>query len=177
MFLPILTGVMGEIEIPDLQGFILDVQSVQGDVRRANTDTFEFMTIYAQLGFSPPPPPAARTRVRLREAGTSAVELEILDPDQEVQYRVDRGVWSPFRRGPAVRIPKPVLPGRYELQVRARIIGDYRSLDPEPASLAFDVDPPERVVATGCGTAPGHGLPLAVLALMCLALLVRRSSP
>jgi hypothetical protein len=141
MFLPMLTETMGEIAIPDLQGFILDVQSVQGDVRRQGTDYYEFMSIYAGLDFAPPPPPAD-TRVLLGPVTPDGFQLELQDADLEIQYRLDNGYWSPFRRGPVVEVFRRLLPGRHELEIRAREIGRYRTLDPTPLCLAFEIDAP-----------------------------------
>ncbi len=139
MFLPMLTDTMGEIAIPDLQGFILDVKSVQGDVSRPGTDYYEFMSIYAGLDFSPPPTPPTNTRVLLGPVTPDGFHLELQDPGVEIQYRLDNGYWSPFRRGPVVEVFRRLLPGRHELEVRAREIGRYRTLDPTPVCLAFEI--------------------------------------
>jgi hypothetical protein len=145
MFLPMLTDTMGEIAIPDLQGFILDVISVQGDVQRQGTDYYEFMSIYAGLDFAPPPtppppPPAAETRARVGRVTPELFELELQDADTEIQYRVDNGAWSPFRRGPVIEVYRRLLPGRHELELRARKIGKYRTLDPTPLCLTFETE-------------------------------------
>ena len=50
--LPQLLGSLDGIAIPDLQGFVLVVKSLQGDVPRAGTDYYEFMSIYADLDFA-----------------------------------------------------------------------------------------------------------------------------
>jgi hypothetical protein len=140
MFLPMLTGVMGEIAIPDLQGFILEVISVQGDVQRQGTNYYEFMSIYAGLDFAPPLPRSAETRALLGRVTPEFFELELQDADAEIQYRVDNGAWSPFRRGPIIRVYRRLLPGRHELELRARNAGRYRTLDPTPLCLTFETE-------------------------------------
>jgi len=145
MFLPMLTDTMGEIAIPDLQGFILEVKSVQGDVQRQGTDYYEFMSIYAGLDFvppetPPPPPPAAETRALLGRVTPEYFELELEDAATEIQYRLDNGAWSPFRRGPVIQVHRRLLPGRHELELRARTIGEYRTLDPTPLCLTFETE-------------------------------------
>ena len=96
MFLPILTDTMGEIAIPDLQGFVLDIKSVEGNLERGNTGYHEFMGIYADLGFEPPPPPVT-TRARIGEVRPEGIELDVLDSRTEVQYRVDP--WFKYASG------------------------------------------------------------------------------
>jgi hypothetical protein len=140
MFLPMLTGVMGEIAIPDLQGFILEVISVQGDVQRQGTPYYEFMSIYAGLDFAPPLPRSAETRALLGRVTPEYFELELQDAETEIQYRVDNGAWSPFLRGPVIQVPRRLLPGRHELELRARTIGNYRTLDPTPLCLTFETE-------------------------------------
>ena len=63
--------------------------------------------------------------------------------DLEYQARVDRGAWGPFSRGPRIFIENSRLKlvGRHHVEVRARSLSDYRSLDPTPAKLSFVVDP------------------------------------
>lgn len=64
----------------------------------------------------------------------------------EYQVRVDGGLWSVPRRPLAegvLWVPQPRLrlPGLHQVEVRARKIGDYRSLDMEPVVLDVRVDP------------------------------------
>lgn len=64
----------------------------------------------------------------------------------EYQLRVDQGLWQIWR--PAredgtlyVEDKRLLMPGRHKIEVRARTIGDYQSLDPTPVELAAVVDP------------------------------------
>ena len=71
----------------------------------------------------------------------------------EYQVRVDRGLWRTPRPAQAdgslwVEDAKLKLPGRHEVEVRARYQGDYQSLDVTPETLSVLVDPvPPRITA------------------------------
>jgi hypothetical protein len=137
MFLPMLTGSLGEIAIPDLQGFILDVKSVEGNLERGSSGYHEFMSIYADLSFEAPPAPVA-TRVEIASNDSAGIKLRLSDPATEIQFRIDGGMWSPFKSGPLVEVTRRLLPGEHNMEVRARRIGEYRSLDPDPQVLFFE---------------------------------------
>lgn len=64
----------------------------------------------------------------------------------EYQVRVDRGLWRVPQAADAqgvltVTDAKLRLPGKHEVEVRARYKGDYQSLDATPATLTAVVDP------------------------------------
>jgi hypothetical protein len=63
--------------------------------------------------------------------------------DLEYQVRLDRGPWSSFAPGPRLFLESPrlLVIGDHEVEVRARVRGEPRTLDPEPARIAFFVDP------------------------------------
>lgn len=134
--LPQLLGTLEGLAIPDLQGFALDIKSVQGDIPRANTSYYEFMSIYADLGFAAPPPTPVETRLSLVEREGGWVLIGLAD-GLEAQYRLDGRLWTPFKRGSEIAVDGLIQAGPHALQVRARRVGDYRSLDPEPQWLAF----------------------------------------
>jgi hypothetical protein len=202
--LPQLLGSLEEIAIPPLQGFVLDIKAVQGDMPRAGGSYHDFMSIYADLDFEQPPPvPPVETAVRLERRATGWA-LVGLPADQELQLRVDGGLWRPFRRGPAVALPADLLPGAHRIEVRARRRGAYRSLDPSPQSLELvlqrpagptpAVAPPAPVTAehgaavqptersapdgadqrVGCASAAAGGRCCGLLLVLGLALLIRR---
>jgi hypothetical protein len=169
--LPQLTGALDEIAIPDLQGFVLQVLSLQGDVKRANSNYYDFLSIYANLAFSPPPPVPARP-VELLWWKNGLARFRVA-PGEEVQVRLDRGFWSPFKPGPVAEFQVPDI-GRHRLQARARLSGDYRTLDtvgrswvidgararivspmarPEPAE-----NPPPALHKEGAGTGCAHAV-------------------
>ncbi|MBM65792.1 MAG: hypothetical protein CMH55_06130 [Myxococcales bacterium] len=68
----------------------------------------------------------------------------------EFTWRVDGGLWQvfqPFESGERVRLSSALfsLPGPHRLELRARVAGARRSLDPEAAILEFDVEPSESL--------------------------------
>ena len=76
MALPMLTDALAPIEIPPIEGFLLNIVAIQGDMPRAGTDYYEFMAIYANLEMAPPPPPRARsTRARILQVKVPKLEL------------------------------------------------------------------------------------------------------
>jgi hypothetical protein len=76
MALPMLTDALEPIEIPPIEGFLLNIVAIQGDMPRAGTDYYEFMAIYANLDMAPPPPPRARsTRARILQLEVPPVEM------------------------------------------------------------------------------------------------------
>ena len=64
----------------------------------------------------------------------------------EHQYRVDGSLWSPFLPGDVltVRRPELLVQGHHQIDVRARVAGEYRSLDATPVELEvlIDSEPP-----------------------------------
>jgi hypothetical protein len=162
--LPQLLGSLEAIAIPDLQGFALDIKAVQGDVPRAGTAYYDFMSIYADLGFAPPPPIETHAWLERRGAGWWLINP---DPDQEIQYRIDGRLWSPFLRGAQIELRGRIDPGAHLLEVRARAQGEYRSLDPSPLQITFEqpkplIDAEQSLVARPSGLAGGQArkLPL-----------------
>jgi MYXO-CTERM domain-containing protein len=158
-----LTDALAPIEIPPIEGFVLNIVAIQGDMPRAGTDYYEFMAIYANLEMAPPPPPRTRsTRARILQVKAPSLELmsitraggpvypEVIfeaDTDSgepaEYSWRLDKGLWRPFSPGPKLLVRSPVLAliGTHTLEVRARTPGDYRSLDPTPEVINFEVKP------------------------------------
>jgi uncharacterized protein (TIGR03382 family) len=165
MALPMLTDALAPIEIPPIEGFLLNIVAIQGDMPRAGTDYYEFMAIYANLEMAPPPPPETRsTRARILRLKVPTLELmsisrpggpmypEIIlevgsyeDRPAEYSWRLDKGLWRPFSPGPQLVVRDPVLAliGTHTLEVRARTPGDYRSLDPTPEKITFEIKPPQ----------------------------------
>ena len=73
------------------------------------------------------------------------------DAAMEFQWRVDDFGWSLFTpaRQMVVRSPAFLLQGRHHIQVRARRMDDYRTLDPTPAEVEVIIDsvPPRLELA------------------------------
>ncbi len=168
MFLPMLTGSLGAIEIPPVEGFVLTIEAVQGDLPRPGTDTFEYMGLYANLDLAANPLPApratranlvaVRTPVRSRMSifapgGPQYPEVVVAvgadaGPAAEYSWRLDGGAWSLFQSGPELTIhdPRLALSGDHRLEIRSRTQGDYRTLDPQPAELTVTIAPEDDPV-------------------------------
>jgi hypothetical protein len=159
-------GDLGAIDLPDLQGFQLVLDD--GSITSVDNDTL--LAIYANLAYSAPSPkggqfsvatmadiverhvPPAGSRIgtmeEYRERGpavTLALSGEAPDDSSaplEWQYRVNGGFWSLFTDSPVVFLRRPdfLLQGRHRIEVRGRVKGSPRTLDPEPATLEFLVD-------------------------------------
>ncbi|MDF1565177.1 MAG: hypothetical protein P1V51_19225 [Deltaproteobacteria bacterium] len=165
---PMLADALGPIALPDLQGFGLDVKKIGGMVARpSEPGHFEHMGILADLLFNPATPapfvvetgvtvldvrtpleeamrpvvgvPLPRPEVRLALSGHDARKGS---PGLEWQYRIDGGFWSPFStaRQITVRARQLLLPGRHRIEVRARALDDYHTLDPTPAAAEVIID-------------------------------------
>jgi MYXO-CTERM domain-containing protein len=158
-----LTGSLGVIELPELSGFVLDLVAVQPELPRADSPYFDYLGLYANLGLAAAPLPAPRaTQARvLRVATPVRSRMSVFAPGEpempqvevavgaegvrpaEFSWRLDGGAWSIFRPGPrlTVRSPLLLLEGEHRLEVRARTVGDYRSLDPQPVELPVLIAP------------------------------------
>ncbi len=128
--LPQLLDSLQGISLPDMQGFHMNVKALQGDMPKASTPYYEFMSIYADLDFIPPEATlAAKTLAEVTQLENGFV-ITNKNPGTEIQYRMDKGMWSTFKRGDKIRVKLPCGLYPQRLQIRARKIGDYRTLDP-----------------------------------------------
>ncbi len=163
MALPMLTGAMAPIEIPPIEGFALDIKGIKGVMPRAGTDYYEYLGLYANLSMaSNPPTPGRDTRARIAEVDVPRIDqMSIYRPGgplypevsirvstasgepAEYSFSLDGGFWSPFGRGPVLRLrdPRLLLAGEHLIDVRARTPGNYRSLDATPVRLSVDIQP------------------------------------
>ena len=193
--LPVLTGALPEIDVPEILGFRLEGLRLS----KVTTSEDDFLAIFATLGASQtlarlsqlspgvarvhqrmiaaaPPVPAravARGKARLVSVTTPKPELiraalrgeggamprVVIDvPARDEQGRelewtwnLGGGVWRPFRPGPQLVIEERAfaLQGRYGVQLRARVAGDYRtlSLEPEVVPVVIDSVAPRILVA------------------------------
>ncbi len=169
-----LTGVLPTVPLPtgsELGGFGLDVLGVRGV---ENNGTYPNIAVYADLSFDPSLVPnlslAAETSAVLSElsmprledmavgrgAARPRVVLEVASAvpagqRAEIQYRVDGSLWTPFipldPEQPQLVLSRPELSvqGRHRIEVRSRVAGQYRTLDPTPAvvDVLIDPQPPE----------------------------------
>lgn len=78
-------------------------------------------------------------RVTLQLGGTLPVGYA---GELEYSYSVDDGLWSPFTTATQVVVQHPalLLQGRHTVDVRSRVKGNYRTLDPLPERLELVVD-------------------------------------
>ncbi|MBI4510798.1 MAG: hypothetical protein HY698_14285, partial [Deltaproteobacteria bacterium] len=60
----------------------------------------------------------------------------------EWQWRLNGGIWRPFSTDahPVLQDPAFAIQGRYEIEVRARAVGDFRSFDTTPTKLQVVID-------------------------------------
>ena len=84
------------------------------------------------------------------EPGTALVEVHapgFSDGQIEYQYRWGFGAWRGFQPGGSGLVESPylLLPGPRSLEIRARAIGDYRSLDMSPVILNLTIEPTAAV--------------------------------
>jgi hypothetical protein len=166
--LPSASGIVPPFALPtaaELGGFELNVLGIRGVPGPGST--FPNIAVYADLGFDPSQAPnlslAAETIAEVRslevpEAAAFAVtnpggpvlpvvELALsgLSPEGQAlehQLRIDGGPWSPFVRAEALRLARPewLAQGHHTIDVRARAVGAYRTLDPSPVSLEVIID-------------------------------------
>ncbi len=177
--LPMLTESLGVIDLPEIEGFLLEILAVRGELPKLDgTAGFEHLALYADLSLaSAPPPPARETRARVAALRTPPasllsihapggpaypeVELEVgadRGSPAEYSWRLDGGGWSVFQPGPRLVVKSPVLAlrGEHRIEVRARTQGAYRTLDASPAVVVVDIDPlPDLPVAESRPPAPG----------------------
>lgn len=164
--LPQITGALPSIPLPGpegLGGFDLQVLGVRG-VQSTTSTSYPNLAIYADLDFVPGLAGnlqvAAQTSARVADiqmpglaemtakggALATTITIEVGHdgtPALEHQVRIDGGLWSPFSEGsPLVLSRKSFsVPGAHQIEIRARVIGDYRSLDATPVVLTVVVDP------------------------------------
>jgi len=167
-----LTGALSPIEMPELiAGLTLRVDGIHGEAEGIDPETgqttYTALGLYADLEFAggPPPPPAETSArvigLRLPGAGADGIwpelELEVPGDDIEWQASVDGRLWTYFTPSAqaVLRQANLALDGTHEIRVRARRIGEPRSLDPTPAVLRVVVDrtPPELDVRVVDGEA------------------------
>ena len=169
--LPSLTDALGAFPLPgpaELGGFELDVLGVRGV--EVDAGVFSALAVYADLGFNPSLASLSGAAETGAEAGLSWLAPEAYAVSApggprvpeltlslfgrapggqplEHQFRIDGGLWSPFfsARSITVRRPELAAQGRHTIEVRARVPGAYRTLDPTPVRLEVVVDaaPPE----------------------------------
>jgi len=111
------------------------------------------------------PPEIVRVVDTVAEASWSEPGMALLevhapgfsDDQIEYQYRWGFGAWRGFQPGGTSLVESPYLflPGPRSIEVRARAIGDYRSLDMSPVVLSLAIEPTAPL--DFIGTSPADG--------------------
>jgi len=158
------------IEIPELSGFVLEVpDGGLAHVSDAGEDflTMYALLDFAPDGGGGSPGPSVETAVEILESSVPPVDEAIGTAAQyarcekptflarftasggesdgrpyEYRYRVDGSWWSDWSRNQTARISRRafVFQGRHDLEVQARVSGDWRSEDQTPAVVELLVD-------------------------------------
>jgi len=158
---------LSAIEIPEIQGLVLDLEGIRGEVPYdagkapewcgATDGCMQFLDVYARIGIAPPktvttfaPVTAAKVATVeipspefLSKGARSLVRIDVSanDAGMEYQYSVDGSAWSLFRPGPVITIDSPfmAISGKHAITVRSRIVGRSATLDMTGVMLEVDV--------------------------------------
>jgi hypothetical protein len=182
--LPFALQSLEPFEIPSFSGFAITPRGIQGE---GPPGGLTHAVIYADLKLvpvtQPPMRAVASTSLRILQVrpGEVLVAFSGVSPTGdplEWSWRLDEGLWSPYTPADRVRIndPRLWLLGEHRLEVRARAQGHPATLDPSPATTAFQIEPapaaPGGQVPRGCELTGGGGLSAALA--LCLWLAWRR---
>lgn len=167
------TGVLPTVPLPtaaDLAGFEMNVLGVRG-VEQGGS--YPNLAVYADLGFDASQVPnlsvaaetvASVSEVRLPPLEAMAAKNGAARPEVvldlagfapagetlEHQVRVDGSMWSRFTTRDRLVLSRPSfsVQGHHRIEVRSRVKGRYRTLDPSPVVLDVLIDPePPRLRA------------------------------
>lgn len=160
---PLLGGAgLSGFEIPDLQGFILKIKSIAGEVPYESINNpscndfnesapacyYKFLNIYADLDLVAPqsPPPAPVPEITLQKVMPGYILFTNKNPEYEYSFRVNRGLWSLFVSGSEIVFPagETAFEGRYPIEIRYRKRGsDVTNMYKSPLIVIADFTPPE----------------------------------
>ncbi len=147
------------------------------------------------------PSPAAMRAALMRATAPSApmgtraevlpeVVIEVADRDRdgrklEWTWNLNGGMWRPFTDANplVIRTPALAFEGEHTVELKARVAGDYRTLDLDPEVISFTIDLPDDAPqagdpdasepsAGGCASGTDYG-PLSWLLVLGLIALVR----
>lgn len=162
VLLSVAAGTLGQlapVALPEIMGLKLSLVALEP------TDNLSFLGLFANLE-SAAGPVQAVTMAEVSEVlapPTSAFRVEAgLDPllqprvvlrvsgrgargddaDLEYSVRLDGGLWSLYQPGPRLEVsdPKLWIQGHHRVEVRARVVGQPRTTDPQPVVLDALVD-------------------------------------
>ncbi len=161
------SGLAEPIELPDIMGFQLDLQDGAVTGIEDNTMLAIFAGLRAapapeemvmvrlpvdtavevlEVGIPPTEAFAIRDadswRAPFVRLGLDAWQPGLDDAPMEFSWKVDNGSWTAFSpaREVTVRHPMFALQAKHTIQVRARRVDDYRTLDPSPAAVEVVID-------------------------------------
>lgn len=161
-----LSGLSEPIQVPDIIGYQIDLQ----DNSVTGIEENSMIGLFANLERAPADGEgfraAVQTTAEVLEVHTPATDRFIIDgddtwkrpyvrlavdaftgqdddaPQMEFSWKVDGHSWSLFTpaRQMTIRSPAFLIQGKHEIQVRARRVDDYHTLDPTPARVEVIVD-------------------------------------
>jgi MYXO-CTERM domain-containing protein len=102
---------------------------------------------------------------RLPQVHLDLANADALGRPLEWTWSIGGGLWRPFVRGGQVTLTDPAfaIQGKYDLLVRARVVGDYRTLDRTATVLPLVIDSaPPRILGDELASDDGHLLVRAV---------------
>ena len=159
------TGLLSPIALPDLLGFSLDLQeraitsiedggllAIFARLRTTEEEQANLSVVDTRLEavvfeetlttemFRATGPDTYKGIQMLVTA--EAFDSRVEDSEYEYSWRIDGMTWSAFQPQSTFLITHPILllQGHHELEVRARRVDDYRTLDPTPAIHEFSID-------------------------------------
>ena len=133
-------GIFANLERVDAQGMPMGM-AAEGAV---DTEV-EVLDVHVPPteAFEPDAPDAwRRPYVRLANKALDARLSPSGEAAHEFQWRVNGGAWSLFTPASemVVRNPQFLLQGKFDIEVRARRVDDYHTLDPSPAHVQIIID-------------------------------------
>ncbi|TNE49056.1 MAG: hypothetical protein EP343_14410 [Deltaproteobacteria bacterium] len=164
--IPLAAGSLGnqEFDLPDLQGFKLTISDMTGLIpRKDKPNRFQFLGLFADLGLAPPSKPLmpeAPIGVRLirtnfpegfftkiktamvKKFPSIVVELSDPRPNREYSFRLNGGIWGPYRAGQyhTLETAQLIFEGNHKLEVRSRSAIAHHEEDFGQGRLTFKVD-------------------------------------
>jgi hypothetical protein len=164
-----LVGALPALTLPTgsaLGGFELSVLGIRGvdDGSGSYSNVGLYMNLAFDPSLAPPLSLAAETEARIVSVRLPPIESfraghfgKLPEVDLalsgrapsgsalEYQLRLDGGLWSPFftPKSAIVTLSRSelLLEGRHQIEVRGRVVGAYRTLDPTPVTLDVVIDP------------------------------------
>lgn len=165
-FAGMFASALSPFDLPEIMGFNLLVP--EGGIRGVDSDGETFLGIFANLELAGPSPLVAPVETTLSIADVTldpaSMALETWNAGEgnsawlyfgseapagaevEYSYRIDGTYWRPWTTDRRVRIDETtlLLQARHTIEARARVVGEFASVDATPAraELLIDILPP-----------------------------------